>query len=268
MNNVKNYRPTYALDQTFSIKELIFFILSFSTIVLLTFTLYLQNQQIHELVNNLNNLQIQISSVKDSFTVLENEKNVEILSLKESIKFLSTMSDVLDPEVIRAQTERRELFIRTSLILLGSVTFLCLGYLALNGLSTSTETHYKEYNGTFWKVDVTKSGADMQISVKTPGAGEFGDAMKLLDDFINKSHENLNNINSVLTSNNLGDLTLFTNNQTPQDSLLTLTNVNDLVSFSANQTQQDLLLSPGVIDAITSNSMSVTIDIINMLPNT
>lgn len=206
MNNEKNYRTTYAL--TFSVRELIFFILSFSTIVLLATMLYLQKLQIHELMHNLNNLQTQISYIMDSFTVLENEKNVEILALKESVEILSTMSNVFDTEVIRAQTERRELIIRTSLILLGSVTFLFLGHLFINSLSTTTETPYKyiEYKGTLWRVDVTKSDADMQISVKIPGAEDFIDAMKLLDHFINPGNlDSTTNIIPIVRTNNLLD---------------------------------------------------------------
>jgi predicted PurR-regulated permease PerM len=103
---------TSIFDRPFTIKGLIIPSLSLFIVTFLTYVVYVQNLQIIELVNLIKKLQGQIDLINTNFKLLEDQKNTEIQALQESVKVLMKTSSSIDSESIRAETERRALYIK------------------------------------------------------------------------------------------------------------------------------------------------------------
>lgn len=221
--------PTSILNRPFTIKSLIVPFLSLFTLTFLTYVVYVQNLQIIELVSLIKKLQGQIDLVNTNFKLLENQKNTEIHALQESVQLLMKTSSSMDFESVRAETERRALYINTFLIIVGSCLALSAGYLvvckvssgfsifpqmvnyigAKLGIITHYDTFTKTHKGILWKVDIANKGSDLRISVKLPDSGKYEDALDLLHKLILKSDQATNSaLLNVLdpTSNQQNDV--------------------------------------------------------------
>ena len=215
---------TSIFDRSFTIKGLIIPSLSLFIVTFLTYIVYVQNLQIIELVSLIKKLQGQIDLINTNFKLLEDQKNTEIQALQESLKVLMKTSSSIDSESIRDETERRALYIKTFLIIVGSYIVLSAGYVVVCKVSSGFSifpkvynyigaklvvfTHYdtfiKTHKEIVWKVDIANKGSDLNISVKLPGSGTYENALELLPKLLLKSDLANNSILSnalVPTSN-------------------------------------------------------------------
>jgi hypothetical protein len=265
---------TSILEYPLTIKKLLMVTLPTAFISALTLIVYFQNKQLQDLLIHLTHQQDLLSQIQLNLSSLEmllHEKNTEVILLKESIKSLSTTNSFmsLDSETIRAHTERRELYIKTGLAVLTTVAMLSAGLWFINGWSnvftlkawlpnsvvsfgktfgffTSVETYTKLHEGVYWKAVVIDSGADLQIYVKTPGLGEFGDAMTMLETYLRPG-----TVESLMVIPT----------QTLTSTLLTTTDAVSSVSPNAEP------LSALAVVAADSLSLPVVSELINALPS-